>query len=1444
MNSDILYLFIKKIVCPIIFFLLSWKSLASQSQACDEVPVSLRVELIGEIELQSLVCEKELFLSINELFDFLKIKIDSDAQFNLLKGYLQNQDDTYKIDVERKVITYKGNDYELSQADIQKYDLGVYIREQVIYEIFGLKSTFNYRNLSVFLEVETELPYLKEAMRNRLRQKIPNDLQIPIADTTINKGKPLFDFGTATWNIFSTQRSDKMNYSRLDLGLGGLFMGGELSGRLNAVTDQPLDLRNQFYRWRLVNNENTLIRQLTVGKIGTQSRSSIFSPIVGVQMTNAPTYRKRSFGTYILSNYTKPGWMVELFINNALVDFTKADNSGFFSFEVPLVYGNTSINLRYYGPYGEEEHSNEQITIPFNLQQSGNYEYDVNVGVVEDTGALFLQSEINYGMSQNLSLGGGVEYLSSLEINQVIPYLNGNMLIGGQTIISAEYMPNVGYRATLNYHHRKNFHLDLFYTKYQKDQTAILFNYNEQRSAILTTPINFGEFAISSRLALRQTVLGNNNFSNLEWLLSGNVLGINTNIHTRAFYNDLTSPDFFSRFTFSMGLPYKFTLSPQIEFNYIENKITSIRGEISKHLFKDTYFRSNIEHNFKYDKFYLNFGVTIGLGFSRLGLSSNINTDHSSFSQVLSGGVSYSQGADYMAFDERTALGQASVKFLPFLDVNGNGKKDGTEPEINGLEVYSNRGGLKKYLDNGSIIFTGMEPYVPHYFSFNSDQFQNIAWTLDFNSMNLTLNPNQIRLINIPINVMGEVSGYVRHEQEGIGSVRMNIKNMFGEKIANIISENDGFFSFYGLPSGEYSIQVDTLLNGKLGLRPHKETRFKIQNDVEGDYVDNLLLELVDSNLNEDFAESDVLEDGLARKDDGGKNLFLNAPSLTTNSDRDTFDRKSINKNTMGVTSNKPLPLPQSTNTENESLLQISDTNNFQKTIDPKVQLPGLIYSVQIHTSKKKMPPTNSIFMDLSDISYYKNDGNYSYTWGETTNYNEASELRDIAVQKGYKDSFVIYHYNGERISHEELKTLKRLQKKILDLTKNNPNELQNSNNKEFIGIDRKASSNNTEMLSIPGLKEVSQPLVFNVQLIETTEKLETGSPIFDWLPALKYYREGPNYKYFLEGGENLKDAVETRKTLIELGFDKAIIVPFDNKGILNPMQATGKVMYQDLNQLSGIAGIPIDIYNVFNEKEETYLSEADGTFHIRGLRNGDYTVVLDTSLLTSFKMTTPTNAISLSIKDNTEISPEDLNFILKSTHNKVENFDGSDKKSGTGLVFRVQVLASNVVLPKYHYLLRGQKTIYTYQHLGMYKYAVGELKTLEEARGLKLELNKNGFPDAFIVSFYNEKRLDMLELVGRVHIKKEGLTEGFMGIKIHLYLKDSLKPITTLVSTRDGHFNFLGLKPGRYIAKIDVEQLRMLGLASAFPERDFEIAWDGKGSQVKPLIFEVSQLP
>ena len=65
--------------------------------------------------------------------------------------------------------------------------------------------------------------------------------------------------------------------------------------------------------------------------------------------------------------------MVELYVNNVLVDYVKADASGFFTLQVPLVYGNSFIKLKFYGPWGEERYKEQTLTIPLISCQPGSW---------------------------------------------------------------------------------------------------------------------------------------------------------------------------------------------------------------------------------------------------------------------------------------------------------------------------------------------------------------------------------------------------------------------------------------------------------------------------------------------------------------------------------------------------------------------------------------------------------------------------------------------------------------------------------------------------------------------------------------------------------------------------------------------------------------------------------------------------------------------------------------------------------------------------------------------------------------------------------------------------------------------------------------------------------------------------------------------------------------
>ncbi|MEX0273892.1 MAG: hypothetical protein AB3N16_05910, partial [Flavobacteriaceae bacterium] len=360
-----------------------------QHMECDEVPISLHFEPMGTTELASMICGDNLYFSVTELFGFLRIHTTTIDKFNSQQGFIRNQDDIFTLDVDKRTIYYNSQEIRLEDSDFVINGDGMYVRDTIFNQVFGLRTTFDFRSLSAILVPEIELPVLKEAKRAKIWGSLGSrDFNMRV-DTLVTRKRSLFDFGTAIWDVFTTQRSDGVTYNRIGTGFGGMLLGGEFRGRFNYEVDQPIEPRNQLYSWRLVNNENKYIRQLTLGKIGVPSKVSLFSPVTGLHITNAPSFRKKTFGVHTISDYTKPGWMVELYINEVLVDVTKADLTGLYRFEVPLVYGSTTVGLRFYGPFGEEESSIQQITVPFSLQQKGRLEYSLNAGFVDGTGDIY-----------------------------------------------------------------------------------------------------------------------------------------------------------------------------------------------------------------------------------------------------------------------------------------------------------------------------------------------------------------------------------------------------------------------------------------------------------------------------------------------------------------------------------------------------------------------------------------------------------------------------------------------------------------------------------------------------------------------------------------------------------------------------------------------------------------------------------------------------------------------------------------------------------------------------------------------------------------------------------------------------------------------------------------------------------------------------------------------
>ncbi|MCE1199943.1 MAG: hypothetical protein LWW85_13320, partial [Marinilabiliales bacterium] len=279
--------------------------------------------------------------------------------------------------------------------------------------------------MTVVMSTKLELPAMRERRQEEMRQNISKLNGEIKADSVIRRNFPMFHFGMADWSVIATHTLPGNSDTRLNLALGSILGGGEFNAYLNYDSKEVFSEKQQNYYWKFVNNFNPYIRQTTIGKINVEAISSLYNPVLGIKFTNTPTIFRRSFGSYPLSDYTNPGWIVELYVNNVLVDYAKADGSGFFSFQVPLVYGNSNVKLKFYGPWGEERSREQQITIPFNFLPPGEFEYTMSAGMVEDDKqSMLARGEMHYGLNSITTLGAGVEYFSNLGTEPIMPFVN------------------------------------------------------------------------------------------------------------------------------------------------------------------------------------------------------------------------------------------------------------------------------------------------------------------------------------------------------------------------------------------------------------------------------------------------------------------------------------------------------------------------------------------------------------------------------------------------------------------------------------------------------------------------------------------------------------------------------------------------------------------------------------------------------------------------------------------------------------------------------------------------------------------------------------------------------------------------------------------------------------------------------------------------------------
>ncbi len=810
----------------------------------DEIPVSVLIESYGNISLNVIYTDKNLlYINVEELFKKLKINCEISASGDSVKGYIETESKPYLVDYKQKQIK-TGNKILHNQKGLIKEMGMLYMESAVFAETFGITVNFNFRSLTCILKPNFELPVIKELRLEKMHNNLSKIKGEVKADTVLKRNYHLFKFGMADWSFTTTQLWKKQSLNRFSVGIGTELFFGEADLSFNYSNHYKFDGRQLNYIWRWIDNDKKFIKQAQIGKISPGMISYINAPVVGAVIRNTPTTVRKARGYYTLNETTEPNWTIELYINNELVDYTKADASGQYIFRVPIVYGYTTLKLKYYGPTGEERTEERTLNTAFTLMPSKEFEYGLSAGILQDSiGSRMGKAEFNYGVTPVVTLGGGLEYLSSITGAPSIPFTKITVQPFSKMVLNFEYAYGVKARALVNYYLRKNAFLQIDYTRFKEGQMATPYNALKELNAKFSIPLKYKMVGLYATVDYSKFIYTNYNYNKASFIFSGYYKQYSISSSTELNWApQKTAYTTFARSTlaFSLRLKNGLNLRPSAVFNLEQKNIMIYGGEVEKRI-KKGFFSLSWQKNILFKNYTAEVNLKYDLQFIRTNISSFINKHNITTSQNAQGSLAFGSGRKYVHATQHSSVSKGGISLYPFLDLNENGIFDKGEHmvKLTSVKVMSSN---VIFNDKDSIIrIPGLYAFTSYNLQFNDRDLDNISWRFTNHIYKVLIDPNQFKRIDVPVIAVGEVNGMLylntNNALNGIGRILVKFyKQNSTSQITETLSEADGYIQFLGLKAGDYTARMDTTQLNKLGLSVTPlEINFTIKPTEEGD---------------------------------------------------------------------------------------------------------------------------------------------------------------------------------------------------------------------------------------------------------------------------------------------------------------------------------------------------------------------------------------------------------------------------------------------------------------------------------------------------------------------------------------------------------------------------------------------------------------------------------
>jgi hypothetical protein len=416
-----------------------------------EILLDLRIGRLARRTVRALTDGSEAYLPVSEFLTLGEVDHTVDDS-GTLRAVLHPGARLVIVDpVEAKAFR-EGRPVAMSPEEVAVDAGTMFLSASVLETLLDLTIVTDWSQLTSAVMDPAALPLGRRLEREARWRNLRGDADAP-AESYVHLDHGTFGGAVLDWS-FSSNVNDPYETTSYALGAAGRVLGGGLRVSARSLGATSSGEHQVDATYQTVWHGRSWITQMRLGdgfSTGPRLRS-----VRGVSLTNAPFLRRSFFGVDSFAGRVGPGWDVELRQSNQTLDVARADEQGAFALDIPLSYGENSVQVVAFGPHGEVVTTERMILLGTDRIPANSFEWGLSGGACRDARCDETANlDMRYGISDRWTVRGGTEAFTRDTLESLVqPYvgvtgaifpglqLNSEVLHGGFVRGGAIYAPS------------------------------------------------------------------------------------------------------------------------------------------------------------------------------------------------------------------------------------------------------------------------------------------------------------------------------------------------------------------------------------------------------------------------------------------------------------------------------------------------------------------------------------------------------------------------------------------------------------------------------------------------------------------------------------------------------------------------------------------------------------------------------------------------------------------------------------------------------------------------------------------------------------------------------------------------------------------------------------------------------------------------------------------